>query len=776
MKIVKGKPDHSIRSVSFAQAITQLVDLGLDLVPLKAAGKVPIERSWPTPVQRQIGAVTGRFVDAAGGDPSLPASAYCAQFANVGILNESSKTVVLDCDDPRALAALRAAALAAGETFDPKALPGYWQSIKGPKVLFSAPSIMYGVPVTARRAVFRVWNRETNHFDVIFELRGTGQDVIPPSVRDVDGKIVALHWTLPAKLSSMPDWLAMLYTDIGHGNTSAEQLMMSELGIHKSDWGKSEQYGGFTIEYPRELAVHGQARIFCRSNFDVPALLKEYGYEKHGVRWRPNGSTSAPGIMAERGKFMWRCEHENAIIHGPFDAWRLIVAHKFHGDIRAALAWYAQTLQEKLTRKKPDSAPIEESGPEPEPDQDDAVGMMPKRVLNEAPQIEPTPPILSGSLSLRPGMHLLASNPKAGKSILATVLASAMLTGKSETGFVRNPELGHAGSEVFYGAFDEDYAADTMPRLMATMEQYGCGTLDEVNRAHFFRSPEQIVDWAIENNMPIYQPLGVAGDMMSEEDADEKYNGDKFMRPVFNTAVRAMYFYLKTFRLKLAVLDLAGAMITQSTSRENVARIEYASYVALEFIGREVGCAIVGLAHYNKAVGTQTTAPLMPLHSKIAGTNGLLGALSSLIGLDPLQGPDDDDIFNIEPVGRKIQIEQIGRGIAGVPKTAFSLQMNAVDGCTSPGFTLAYVGRPELLAQSDVRQWVLHYLADFPPADYTPMGPIHTAARSAGAYDGVLRSFKKIVMSMSKAGDLEGKHGAGYRLSAAGRAKTARTY
>lgn len=820
-----------------AELLKQLLKLKLDLIPIKPGAKLPLESAWNKPTERKIHPTVVRFARATGVRtselPYIDIEDLTRKHANIGVLNEPSHVVTLDCDSPQAGTALTAAAAALGGDMKSLYAGAAWTSVKGMKVLFRRPR-----RVAATRSVLKVWNGKSH--DVIFELRGTGQDVLPPSWRE-DAQIT-LAWVdgFPASIPPMPKWLIALYEQMAAGKGAAIDAMYNALGVSPEARNRSRVLG--MDAYPSHCAGHAAERGWVVANYPVPELLTRYGYVKVGTRWRPGDSNHAAGIIPPRQghEENWLCEHESDPLAGIFDAWRLIVELEFNGDADAC-AESVKAEQRRQLKPRTDQRDKDASDDgndqgsrdhhvaadnrdgqrdkigrnDKRQDQDaernkDAAHVSPEQVVDTAPkprdkkprqqrppvdepedaskthdehddsplvvdkqttrsvalpndffsaETAPIVPIISGLLNLTPGAHLLSGMPKCGKSTLSTAIAITAASGSSVSGFQVDAPV-----PVLYLALDESVPNDLQPRMLAYLRGKKLAEKLIVKNTSIIDDASTLVEWATETGIDAAEPLPF-------EVIDED---DELIRPAFSGALRALYWYIELNKIKLTVVDVVNRLRPRTNGKMPVYDRDMMDFLALNQIGLKTGCAIVGLHHMNKDAAARNASTEVHSLAKVSGSNAIAGAVQSVISMTrPTgRGIDQDALYNMQPIGKKIIIDHISRDGIGLDPTALSLV--ATEGSTQrPMLEWTVIGRADLLVDSDNKTWVREWLYAQPPDDYHSCNAISAAAMQAGVIstrgkDG----FRLMLNKMRNQGILSSSHGptGGYRLSAAARA------
>lgn len=495
-------PTHN--GAVFADVIRQMIALKLDVIPLQPGTKRPKEHAWGTPVERRFTPVMNRFGENISRKPTID---VIMKIANVGVLNASSNTLTLDRDSDKADKALIAAAKALGGSIRDLATDATWRSVKGIKAMYRR-----GAEMPPGRVAFKLWNGEA--YETIFELRGTGQDVIPPSYRADAKQTLAWIGETPTRLTAPPKWLVQLYHELERGEGAALTAMYKALGADP----KQRRTHYAMARYPLYLNRYAEEQAYANAHYDVPELLEQLGYVKEGTRWRPAASKAAPGIVPPRGGHdeRWLCEHEGDVLAGVFDAWRVIVEHLYGGDpdtaarairfeMRQSIPKGKHPTDEPASREEPGTEPEHEQEPprspaveQPRPEKEKKQSKEPIKAPKPfglpdgflVERIERIEPIIGGVITLRPGLHVLSAMPKAGKSTLTTAIALTAVTGKSISNFTVTKPV-----RTLYCAFDESVDQNLQPRIqrLASYLSLPAGTI--AKNLHIIERPDDIVDW-----------------------------------------------------------------------------------------------------------------------------------------------------------------------------------------------------------------------------------------------------------------------------------------
>jgi hypothetical protein len=825
------------------EALAQMVKLRLDLIPIRIGDKVPAKARWNVPVKRHLATVIHEFTRSYDALPNdLTIEQFVARYGNIGVLNESSQIVTLDCDSPLAGAALKAACEALGGDYATLYPETSWTSVKGQKAMYRRP-----IKMQAGRTVFRVWKGDGT-YDVIFELRGTGQDVLPPSYRADAGVRLAWFHETPTKIVQLPKWIERLNAELLVGRGPAIDAMCEALKLTPEQRSRTNATTHSMQGYPPGLAGFASEQAYVNANYQVEQLLEAYGYTQVGKRWKPAGSSHAAGIVPPRNdKENWICEHESDPLAGVFDAWRIIVEHEFAGNPAAAAESVRIEQRRGLAKQKPDpsinhsvSNNPQQSSDQPVPpahsvtrqpvgqrdDQKDdpqghnseVVGVLVGQVSVDIETLEkdaeqpatgttedhgdPGPavraehasndeqdkgrrkpkgrglhdnflsektesivPIVSGYLQLPPGMHLLSAMPKAGKSTLITAMSLVAGTGATLSGLVVAKPV-----EVLYCAFDENIKQNLQPRIQRLFKVKDLSPKLIRDNLTIFSHPDELIDWARACKIDTLEPLPfewTPDDTMTDEEVDARA---ALLRSRFNPYTRALFHYLRVNRVRFCCIDVISKMRVRAQHGQSAYDRDLEEYSAVNAIGIETSCAIVGVHHMNKdSAGRLSEAGTHSL-AKVSGTNAIAGAVQSIISMSRISGKDVDQeaLHDIEPKGAKIIIDQIARDTRGLNASAFSLVATPVEGFDTPALEWVYMGPADVLMGTDDREFVLEWLFDQPAQDYMPADAIFQAAVQAGVTSSRSKdSFRKTLQRMRTRSQLDSLRGpsGGFRLS-----------
>lgn len=803
--------------------LRKLIGMGLDLIPLQPGGKRPSENAWNKPCARKIDTVAKRFgILGTGPDADIATAHFCATKHNIGVLNESSKIITVDCDDARAPQALQAAAEALGGDVADLETGAWWMSRGGPKVIFRRPNRM-----KAGRTVFRVWNHEANAYDVIFELRGTGQDVLPGSVRadwrDADGQPTQLEWGAPVRtpLPEMPRWLRELYAQLAAGRGPAVDAMHDALGVDAlARRGAARDMAG----YPADCAGAVAERAWINERYWVTDLLTSYGYQRHGTqRWAPAGSTKSPGIIPPRAGHdeNWLCEHEGDVLAGIFDAWRIIVEHEYAGDVDAALLAVRADMRSSVSEtavpvkpakissalpapdpappikpreKKTNKAASKKSRGKPPPDT--AVDVPASPIDGETDHggnvVHSKPPsrkhdgklsasfllerflrprqVISGLLNLSPGMHLLSAMPKVGKSILVTSMAMTAVTGVSISQFTVDAPM-----PVLYLALDESVDQTFRPRVQKLVQKFGLKPTLIEKHLRVFDNAADLVTWADDAGistmeaLPFEVPQRLITDEMSDEEAEAAWAHNAMIRSVYSPVLRALYHYLIRHKIRFVVVDVIGKLRLLDNSNRNAYVRDLQEWSAMNELCIYANAAGVAVHHMNKQGATKLGAGESHL-GRVSGTNAQAGAVQSVTSISRVIVNDMNALRNLEPAGNKVLLVQDARDSAGREPTALSLRAEPLDGWPAgdPALWFDVMGDALLLENDDLKQAIGEYLYDQPGTDWIPSAAILASLKTAGLTALYPRAAPmQALRQMTSSGDVEARQGVngGYRLA-----------
>ena len=775
-------------TATIADVLQQLINLKLDLIPIRPGGKVPLRSAWNVPVGRTVDA----FLKAAVSDTIVAGSStvegFTAGIANIGVLNEPSHVVTLDCDSPLASKALQAACKSLAGDIHTLYPDSSWNSARGQKAMYRRPST-----TVAGRTVFRVWQPDRGEYDVIFELRGTGQDVLPPSWREDAGVRLAWFHDVPTEIAPMPKWLAELNVQLAIGRGPAIDAMCEALGLTPEQRARTHSTSHSMTGYPVALVTFAAERAYVNAKFKVEDLLTDIGYERAGKRWKPGGSTHAPGIIAPRNdKENWLCEHESDPLAGVFDAWRIMVEHIYDGDAVKA-AEETRREQKKAIKREPPPEPepakpvkakkakaLPDSKPVREPDDEDHKpeghtpkvrskhGALPADFLTA--KTAGIKPIVRGLLNLPPGMHLLSAMPKAGKSTLTTAIMLAVATGRTLSGCTTDTP-----SHVIFCAFDENVPQNLQPRMRLLMKKHNLpADLIQANTS-IFSAPDTFMDWARDEGIDTQAPLPfewVPDEAMEEGEAKARA---QLLRAKYNPYSRALYHFIKATGARLCVVDVITKMRVKSLGMGNAYDRDIEEFDGFNTIGVKTSCAIIGVHHMNKAAAGVLSDGGSNSLAKVSGTNAIAGSVQSIISMSSISGRDADPetLTAIEPKGTKIAIDHVARDSLGLRTSAFSLVATHIEDEDTTAMEWIYMGPIDVLAGGDEKQFVVDWLFDQPAQNWMPATAIFAACVAAGIMTSRrLDAFRKILQRMSRAHLLDSNRGpgGGFRLSAPERA------
>lgn len=784
---------------TFSEALSSLLALEIDLIPLQPGGKRPLEKAWGTPVTRRLATVLKRF---GSQHKNEPLDDVVREHCNIGVLNEPSRVVTLDCDSPLAGTALKAAAEALGGSVGDLDVDTAWVSVNGQKALFRRP-----LTLKPERVVFKTWDVAGGSFNVIFELRGTGQDVLPGSFRvDADRHLRWLHET-PKKIPPMPKWLVALFAELKVGHGPGIDAMLAALGVDRSALRRVPY--GFSA-YPSYLRC--PEREFVNARYEVPALLEQFGYVRDGERWKPAESKASAGIVPPRdGKDEnWLCEHEGDVLAGIFDAWRVIVEHVYKGDSERAAA-ETRVEQQRLVgvavadpvdpvvksgrvkkqaankRARPGKDRAEEQEPdgespaaeEPEPEhatgeedrnQKRRSGRFHRGFLYES--IKQVTPVITGLMVLTPGLHMLVAQPKGGKSVLSTGLFLTAVSGIPIGGFSAFEPV-----PSLYIALDEDMRQNLNPRLVGIMAHKDVPEQALIDRAHIIDNSDILLTFCADNAINVMDPLPIEWTPDDEDSDDQAKAKAALVRPRFNPYFRALYWYLFKNRIRFCAIDLLTSIRT-STETNNVYVKDLEEISAINKIGLATGCAIVGLHHMNKLAGASASDKNDHL-TLVSGTAAIAGAAQSIITMRRVVTDDPTAVYNVHPRGEKIVVNQSSRDTAGLKDTAMSLVVAELlpekvvklpDGnLVQKALYWEVVGPSEILTHAEFKTFVLEFLYDAGPNAVVGFDGIMTAAVNANiANMRNKESYRKAVSQLASRGSISSVRGpgGGYGLSA----------
>lgn len=820
------------------ETIEQLIRLKIDLIPIRPGGKIPLHANWNVPVERKVSHVINSFTRSPD-TLSLPVDQFTREHANFGVLNATSGIVTLDCDSPLAGKALQAACDALGGDLNLLYPETSWNSARGQKAMYRRPA-----KLAAGRTMFKVY-RGDGKFDVIFELRGTGQDVLPPSWREDAQVRLAWFHEPPTKIPPMPKWLVQLYAELNAGKGGIGfDAMCKALELNESQRTRTYSTSQSLNGYPDRLIAFPSERAYVNGKYKVEELLDMFGYQRDGKRWKPPGSHHAAGIIAPRrgNSENWLCEHEGDVLAGVFDAWRVMVECAFDGDVMAAaestrieqqsaLAAVRNeeqveeqrstpkdqrekrnkpkngTTTQSVLREQVGKADDQQHQPEgqavavqaaavlddPAPAADEPAAQRKQKQAKPQPETkrrktvhddflttrhEAIKPILYGNLVLTPGCHLLSAMPKAGKSTLLTAMALVAATGKSISGLRIDQPV-----SVLYCALDENVRQNLQPRIQRLAARKDLPGKTLLANLHLITSADELFDWARAEGIDCIAPLDIETQPDEALDEDELKSWQTLVRPKFNPHTRALYHYLRTNRIQFAAVDLITSMRAKAERMQSVYERDLEEFMAFNAIAVAAGCAMVGAHHMNKAAAGVLSVNGNAL-AKVSGTNAISGAMQSIISMSHVSLPhtDHQTLYDIEPRGVKVAIEQTSRDSQGMDATAFSLVASRVDGFAEdePALEWTPMGPAEdVLAKYDEKEFIRQFLYGKPPAEFTSAAEIYQAAVTAGISNSrSADSFRKLPQRMVRAGHLESRRGSpssavppGFRLTASMRAR-----
>lgn len=702
--------------------------MGLFLIPLKIGGKRPAEDAWNTIVNRGLQTQLLRFE----GHLDRTIENYVDTQGNFGVLNGPSNTITLDCDSELAAKALAAAGVKVAELWEQ---PTAWESIKGGKVLFRPKP---GRTKLDERVVFKIWDEKTGAYQVVFELRGSGQDVLPPSYRSDAGRNLRWLHGEPEKIPMIPSALVEVYKQLKAGHGPLIDRMMKAVGATPRP---ADHYA--LSGYPTALSAFVTERAFVNSRYEVPALLEQCGYRQIGSRWLPEGATSAPGIIPPRSGHdeHWLCEHEGDVLAGVFDAWRIIVEHEYAGDIAGAVAAVRAEMNE---RKKAPDAP--EKPGEPVPVAPDVVidGEV-DDVFLTGPMV-PRLPILDGVFPLKSGFNMMVASPKSGKSTLTTAMALCAATGVSMSSFKVAAPM-----PVLYCSFDESVEHNLRPRIRLLVEALKL-PMDLVRKnLRIIERPAALVEVAEMHDdvLPFEAPV----------------DDDNPVGATHNVLTRGLYWYLRHFNVRLCVVDTMTRLRLPTKGLSNPYERDIRDVAAFNDVFLNADCCGIGVHHTNKA--SEKNAHLSML-SHVSGTQGMAGSVQSIVAITPYRGTDSQVTYEIEPRGAKALIEMTGRDQRSVGKQAFSMTETQLADHADPALLWKHMGDAEVLSNTDLKQACCEYLYDQPADEYVTTETIIAALVQAGTL--VTRnaaSFRQIPHRMVRLGMMESRKGpgGGWRLT-----------
>lgn len=326
---------------SASEHFAHLMRIGLRLIPLDRGAKTTHEPGWADAGESTVAGLAKRagalwktedvegLLDYPIGQwiGALPELGY-----NFGVLHKQSGTVCLDLDHPDALRALQAGVKAVGgpDGYLPTS-EASWTSVRGRKWLWRVPKGIAGrsVRLNARRR--HPDGRVTS--ETVLELRGSGQDMIPPGYRADAERVLA--WDRPSPLlGDAPEPIVRLVQALLGDDATVAVAMQSACGVPEDLLGVDATH---VDDYPTRLAAATHERMLVNANVDVGELLTAHGYRQSGKRWGPPDSTHADGITMPAGnREHWHCWHEGSVLAGQFDAWRAYVELVHGGDLTAA--------------------------------------------------------------------------------------------------------------------------------------------------------------------------------------------------------------------------------------------------------------------------------------------------------------------------------------------------------------------------------------------------------------------------------------------------------
>lgn len=369
-----GKARPQSTTPTQREYLTQLFNAGLKLIPLLPHSKTTQEADWNKRGESDVAAYLKRAAPQwSMGVEELTLAVdtsienWYTSGCNHGVLNEPSRVVVLDMDDPMAAAALEAGLRHIGSSMTVADLADHtqfkWHSPRGLKMMFRRPSNMLG-------ATWRITRRTADPtgrvcVQTVIEFRGTGQDVLPFSHRQ--DKQFVLKWATPngmlppdARLAEMPMPLAEMLAKLARHDSTLITVMQQAAGTDPKLTGMD---GVGDHDYPSRLAACVRDRAAVNAKLSVPDLLTKHGYTKRGIRWSAPGTTHAAGIAPSKTDAnVWVCYHESDPLSGRIDAWRAFVELDHGGDLEAAKSDAAQYSALRLVERPA----AQEKGPGPQ--------------------------------------------------------------------------------------------------------------------------------------------------------------------------------------------------------------------------------------------------------------------------------------------------------------------------------------------------------------------------------------------------------------------------
>jgi hypothetical protein len=338
---------------SVGEHLAQLMRAGLRLIPLDRGAKTTHEAGWADVGEATVAGLAERAgrlwrEPAAPGLMDVPLAAWIdglpSTGLNFGVLHKQSGTVCLDLDHPDALRALQAGVEAVGGP------AGYlptsdaaWTSVRGRKWLWKAPKGIAGrsVRLNARRR--HPDGRVTS--EVVLELRGSGQDMIPPGYRADASRVLAWD-SVPGRITAAPEPIVRLVQSLLGEDATVAVAMQSAIGVPADLLGIDATH---VDDYPARLAAAVHERLLVNANVDLASLLVTHGFTQRGKRWGEPGSTHADGITMPAGRREhWHCWHESSVLAGQFDAWRAYVELVHGGDLAAARTGARRDFKPKI--------------------------------------------------------------------------------------------------------------------------------------------------------------------------------------------------------------------------------------------------------------------------------------------------------------------------------------------------------------------------------------------------------------------------------------------
>lgn len=448
--------------------INAMIKAGLRFIPLEPGGKQTFEPGWSErPGESSVERLAARLADynkvsRAEVMKALDGPADAFPY-NIGSHNRTSSILILDPDDEQAMPLLQRAIelLSDGKQTlaDVLATGLAWRSVKGVKYAWNLPgqskltrAVRAG---TAKLSVatFDAAGKRTGS-RVIFELRTTGQDAMPPSTRaDADG--FRLQWVenQPIILQPAPKVLQQLHQALATRGQLFDELVTAAGG----DPMASRVLAMHESEYPPALAAHPNERMGVNGKCTREGGLARWldndpRFERRGKRyaWVDSGRGASPGILPPneaKGYDFWQCFDANCPLVGHFDAWRYVVEMAYDGNLDAALKGVRDSGLGKQPSAEHERDRLIRSHEEIQPEADDDDVLLSSLDI-DAPLPEPDL-VLTGSLQMPASTVLLCGPAKQGKTYLTIAWALVAAGWLSEYGGARRE--GEAGNVLIVG-------------------------------------------------------------------------------------------------------------------------------------------------------------------------------------------------------------------------------------------------------------------------------------------------------------------------------------